>query len=788
MKRDSAFSHRVSLLVVFFVFLACSGLLKGQQNPEPLLHQQNQQKIFVHFDKENYAAGETIWMKGYLVNASDHSPVEDSANVYLELWNLMGEKVRELIFKPRRGSFHGQIALPEDMRDGNYAFRAYTDQMLKQEEASWFRKYLYISNPDFANQIDNDTRKYNREFNKSLEELRDATGVEFFPEGGSLVEGLESRVVIKVSDGLGKGKSVEGRISDQDGVYVADFETNDNGLGLFTIKPEGGESYSAVLPGARRGSVRIPLPPVDQDGFVMQARKIEGDLEVMISGTQDLSGHSLMAQSRGEINILYSGFSVEKVHTSRFPLDSFHTGITKLVLLSGEGMPLAERLVFINHDDQIYFDINARVIRSDEDTALDIEVMASDEEGDPVSGNYSVAVQYGEVGERTRYDNIFSHLLLGSDLEDWIESPAQYFDYSMENQEDRVGMLMISQSWQDFSPGEALDESGPLEAFQPSYGIDVSGALVSQKDHLGISDAEVRLRVVENPSQTFQARTDGDGTFIFEELQLEDVTMVEVIPPMIAGRQLPEVLLDTTGRVEQGIPPLVFVPRANTLMQQITERGEDWSRPGLALGGSAPGRGGQLFGTPDQTIFINDNEPYTSLIEILRDKAIGVSVSPNGFITIRGATSINYQNAPLFFVDGIESQGTFYSLHPRDVGRIEIFRGASTAVFGARGAAGAVAAYTRKRDYESESMDSNMFLVNGFHVPVEFYNEASAMVQPDSINTVKTVFWKPMLIIGEDGAASFRFRPLPGVTQYRIIIQGVGKDGKVGYAEFILGN
>lgn len=786
----------ISLFVFLFLTLGFGSLLPAQpgtmeQIPRQLesyQHALNPQKLFIHFDKEHYAAGETIWLKGYLVQASDHSPVLDTANVYLELWNTRGEKVRELIFQPKDGHFFGQIFLDPEIPDGNYVVRAYSDWMLNQDESFLFNKYFYVSNPSFANQIDNDTRKLNREFNEALQESRDENAIEFYPEGGSLVEGLESRVAIRVSDLTGRGIMVKGQIKDQEGRLVAGFETNASGIGLFTLRPEAGKRYFAEIPSGGRQTLAEPLPQALRDGFVLKADLLEEEIEVNISGTRELGNASLLVQSKGETVFFEQIQGRERNAAFKIPLSAFPNGIAQVVFFGADANPLAERLVFVNQDDQVYFDMQARILRSDEETALSIDVMASDEEGKPMAGNYSVAVQYGEVGERTRYENIFSNLFLGSDLGERVEEPAQYFDYSQEDIDSMVDMLLMTKGYQRFSWPEVLGGGVPEISFKPSYGIDVSGSLSGKKDQVGVANVEVKLRVVQDPAQTFLTQTNTEGKFVFRGLPLVDDTMVEIIAPMIAGRQLPEVSLDTTGRADPGILPMEYVANVNTLMQQITERGDDWSRPRESRRGTQPARGGQLYGTPDQTIYINDNEPYSAILDVLRDKAIGLSISPTGFITIRGVTSINYQNPPLFIVDGVESEGAFLSLHPRDVERIEIFKGASTAAFGARGASGALVAYTKRRDFQDELLVSGKFVVNGLHKGLEFFAEPEVPASFDDINPVKTLFWEPLLKSGEDGVARFQFRPVPGVTQYRIIIQGVGENGKVGYAEFILGN
>ncbi|MEE4176468.1 MAG: hypothetical protein V2I46_03070, partial [Bacteroides sp.] len=375
---------RISLFVFLFLSPGLSCLLAAQPraiDEIPLLLRSYQdalipQKLFIHFDKEHYAARETIWLKGYLVWAIDHSPVQDTANVYLELWNVRGEKVRELIIRPENGHFNGQISLEPAIPDGNYVIRAYSDLMLNLDESFWFHKYFYVSNPSFANQIDNDMRKFNREFNDALEQSREEMIIEFFPEGGHLVDGLESRVAIRVSDLTGRGVKVKGQIKDQEGDLVAGFETNASGLGLFTLRPEAGKHYFAETP-EREGLALIkPLPQAEKDGFVLRAEMGDEELEVNITGTRELANASLLAQSKGKAVFLKHEQGNEMAVTYRLPLNDFPSGVSQLVLFSPGAVPLAERLVFVNHDDQVYFDMQARVLRSGEETALSIDVLA----------------------------------------------------------------------------------------------------------------------------------------------------------------------------------------------------------------------------------------------------------------------------------------------------------------------------------------------------------------------------------------------------------------------------
>ena len=797
MKQLGSFSFLAVLLIIFAGM--SNGLPAQSSRPEPIPMQlerfQNSlhaQKLFIHFDKQHYAAGETMWLKGYLVEGTDHLPHPSSANVYLELWNVRGEKVLELIFQPSYGFFYGQIDIDPGLPDGNYVIRAYTDHMLNLGESFLFQKYFYISNPGFANAIDNETRQFNRDFNKTLDALHHSLRVQFFPEGGSLVAGLESRVAVKVSDQAGNGIKVKGKIQDDSGKFNAQFETNHAGIGMFSLKPESGKQYLAQINAATQGVVSMPLPLVRNEGFTLKASIKNGILEVTVAYAPVSSQPilcALVAHSRGKTVFVKPDLQIVSPQQIQIPLSNFPTGITHITLFSSDLKPIAERLVFVNHDDQIYFDISARIFRSGEANALNIEVLATDFDGKPIEGNFSVAVQYGNVGERSHHENIFSYLLMSSDLIKPVAQPVFYFDALKDPEGAMVDHLMLTHTWQRFSWEDVANPALPVIQFTPSYGATISGRLtVGDQGQLGVVNTEVQLRLVEDPLVTAKTRTSAEGNFSFSGLSIAEGSLVEIIPPMIAGRQLPEVKLNSFARNVEGVKPFIYTPNLHTLHKLITDRGNDWRRQRAFRPERATAVGAQFFGTPDQTIYISPDEPYSKVIDVLRDKARGLTVSPSGFITMRGATSIMHQSQPLFFVDGIESQAAFLGTHAREFERIEIFRGASTAAFGARGAAGALVAYTRKSAFDTNVSSQNIFTIAGLHEPRQFIQEAQQPATPNVFYPVKTAFWEPNLITDPDGKANFSFFTIAGVTQYRIVIQGVGNNGKVGFAEFVIGN
>jgi len=99
---------------------------------------------------------------------------------------------------------------------------------------------------------------------------------------------------------------------------------------------------------------------------------------------------------------------------------------------------------------------------------------------------------------------------------------------------------------------------------------------------------------------------------------------------------------------------------------------------------------------------IAERQPVT-LFDALQGQASGVLVTNDngdpagqGTIQIRGASTINGGNGPLYVIDGVLSENANF-VNPADMESIEILKdGASTSIYGARGANGVIIITTKK--------------------------------------------------------------------------------------------
>ena len=96
------------------------------------------ERVYVHLDRTYFAAGETIWLKGYVEDALPEA--YSSLFLYVELLET-GKKEAVLRAKIRRGEdgFAGHLDLPEELPGGRYLLRAYTRWQLNWPEERLFR-------------------------------------------------------------------------------------------------------------------------------------------------------------------------------------------------------------------------------------------------------------------------------------------------------------------------------------------------------------------------------------------------------------------------------------------------------------------------------------------------------------------------------------------------------------------------------------------------------------------------------------------------------------------------
>ncbi len=120
------------------------------------------------------------------------------------------------------------------------------------------------------------------------------------------------------------------------------------------------------------------------------------------------------------------------------------------------------------------------------------------------------------------------------------------------------------------------------------------------------------------------------------------------------------------------------------------------------------------------------DQPVARVEDALNGRMSGVQVMSSGVpggsmkIRVRGASSVNKSNDPLYVVDGIVRQTGLEGINPEDIQSIQVLKDASsTAIYGSRGANGVVMVQTKmgKAGATQVTFDANVGFSNAYNVP-----------------------------------------------------------------------
>ncbi|MEM9722693.1 MAG: hypothetical protein AAGA10_25730 [Bacteroidota bacterium] len=126
--------HKLFLLSLLFL-LQLTNAVAQENTPEPL---------HVKFDKEFYLAGEDIWYSVFFLSPQ----TRQSEIVRTELWGPNGEKIISQQLKVEEGRSWGDIALPANLPNGYYIFRAYTLWNLNFTPKVLFNQAIPVFQPE----------------------------------------------------------------------------------------------------------------------------------------------------------------------------------------------------------------------------------------------------------------------------------------------------------------------------------------------------------------------------------------------------------------------------------------------------------------------------------------------------------------------------------------------------------------------------------------------------------------------------------------------------------------
>ena len=143
---------------IFCAVLLTSFIHADAQNIDSLLsifkQADPQEKMYIHFDKNYYNPGETIWFKAYIFDGLERALTP--RNFYAELVDEAGNVINHVTAPVGESSAAGSITLAPNFSKNLLYFKAYTYAMLNGDT-----NFLYVKPIKIITTIKSTKKKFN---------------------------------------------------------------------------------------------------------------------------------------------------------------------------------------------------------------------------------------------------------------------------------------------------------------------------------------------------------------------------------------------------------------------------------------------------------------------------------------------------------------------------------------------------------------------------------------------------------------------------------------------------
>ena len=618
------------------------------------------------------------------------------------------------------------------------------------------------------------------------------------PEGGNLVQDLPSKIAVKAVNAEGKGEEVKGIIIDNQGTEITTFETTHLGMGSFSLNPMSGKTYQAKVKFKDGEEKLVILPKTESSGYVLNVNNNDTTkVEAKVLISDDLVGKGdlqLLAQQNGKVFFSVKIPAAKKFATINLPKSDFLSGISTLTLFNSQQMPVAERLIFINHHlDKVKIDIaNLKAIAGKREL-MNFDLLATNQDK-AIQASFSIAVTNATTvkTDLENETNILTNLLLKSDLKGFIEKPNYYFIGTDVKTRTDLDHLLLTQGWRKIDWVAINNSALSFDKFKAEKGIEINGK-VNTYGGKPIPNAKVSLFTSSIGILAIDTLADANGKFSFNKLSFNDSAKFVINALNENGkRNNAEVKLDVVPS-----QPITRNPNTADIEVNVNDEIKDYlkSSEDYFLEQTKKGmltRTIQLnkvniIGKKKKDIKLTSRADFVYNSADLKNVTSMRSFLEVKLITLKGR---NMGKNPTFIIDGAMMPDFDYEqLIPDAIESIEILTSASNLTrYGIWGGNGVVLITSKSGGYflDKATVIQNPISYNtaGYSTSRQFYSPRYD-TNPDTKPDLRTtIYWDPSIVSNEEGKFKLSYYNADAPGLYRVVIEGIDLMGNIGRKTF----
>jgi hypothetical protein len=775
---ETFIGNRNHLLLCFLSFVLTFGFLQAQDTKSiPDI-----EKVYLHTDNSRYFIGENLYYKAYNVNAYSNLLFDNSTILYVELISPDAKIIARNKTNIGKGIGHGDFQLVDSLgvKPGVYQLRAYTNWNRNFGEDFVFKKNIEIIDVFESSSKPNTIQNTVKETKAKTVETTNPNNftVDFFPEGGSLLENVASIVGFKAVDNNGNPIEVKGDIFDSNNELVTSFLSVHDGMGKFQMIPLEGKKYHAKIKTPSGSELNVELPKVMKQGYSLSYRVVKGKniISIMTNNATLLQNPNtsltVVCKAKGVSYFESKQTMTQTASSFELAKDISPEGISQITLFDSNRKPQSERLVYIEKEQDLEVTVSTDKTSYKPNEKATVNVVSESKTGESLSASFSLSVtdRNGVLDEKEYDSNICSYFLLESDIRGKVINPGYYFDATNSKRLEHLDDLLLTQGWRDFV-WKTMPKPSNTISYKAEKGFTISGRVKQLFGDKSKVNSKMSLTLANKKQMNFfSTKTDSIGRFQFENLKFSGKNQMYLNTRNENGKFRGEMVLDSIEQAPMGISfknePILWSETTKTVVENVFKKYTAFGvKPENILKEvkiitKNEHQAAILYGIPNYS-YVPDKDAHN--FNNMRD-FIDEKMPQTRFLTFHGEVEIHESKesnepkaaseptGPLVLIDGypITEEAELSFVNPGDVLKIEALIGSPGMIFvyGYRARFGIISIFTNGKNWgnkpKKEVYQSIKKKIEGFYEARVFYSPTPEQAKLDNIASVRnTLYWNP---------------------------------------------
>ena len=748
--------------------------------------------LYVHIDKPFYRAGSIIWFRAYLLDKYTNQISSLSKVAYVDLINEQDSIIEYVILNAGEQGMDGGIKLSSLLPEGNYRLRAYTNHILKNQPEQVFIYNLYIISNSGSSRF------------SMTGQYKGQSMVRFYPEGGSIISGINNVIAYSAQDAQGNLISTAGIVKDDRDSVVAVFNSS-TGLGKFIIfPPSRNRKYTAYVTGNNSAPQAYPLQKLNAMAYQLAVteqnnEQIKFRVALGDSVYNKKTPSYLLAVAAGTVCFASMGQGMYEIN---IPKKDLPAGVVTFHLFNEQKQQVSERKVF-NERKELIVDIIPNKNNYLPRDLVKMVISIKDIEGKPIAAVLSAAVT----------DNRYIQWPQNSlPIESFVLQQQYTFKIS-----DNHGIHQLNAATKDllmlaYDTINAKNISPNSLSAVPadSEGLSINGKILN-KNREPVENQVVTLFSNQYSHIVFADTTDVKGAFRFSGLNFYDSTRfilqvsnlkgikqdlnITVDPPVIPH---PAIFSSPVFSSDSSYQLAIEKFKKNGVDSSVTGQTKEWLQEVVVRTSIKKNKGSDRQRNNFSRMVTREQLSKVGL----SNTANAVMMVPgvimmNGSLTIRGGMpvlAVGGDIEPIVIVDGVQAAtggsvvNYLNSIPPELIESIEVLVGPEAAQYATRGANGVIIIKTGQPVFDQKNQKQMLSIYpRGYHVSPQFYTppyENDQVREAAFQDNRSTIYWNGELLTNNEGKVNLWFYTADQPATYTIYVQGVTSTGNVIYETY----